>query len=161
MYLGLEKTLLLLSTNVEPVHQVEYISRDPIVPCAAGNSKSLAVASTSVPRNTKMAPILRRPGLQVHPNQSRVLVTLGTGATNFNAKKKKKNTDSPMQRARVCVRHSHIDSAVSVHALRAEKSAALLIFLYSSGAGAGGRPRPEKVSAEKTETKKHPSLFNW
>lgn len=62
----------------------------------------------------------------------------------------------------VCAAPTHTTSAVSVHALRAEKSAALLIFLYShGGVWGGGRSRPEKPSAEKTETKRHPSLFNW
>lgn len=39
----------------------------------------------------------------------------------------------------VCAAPTHTTSAVSVHALRAEKSAALLIFLYShGGVGEGG-----------------------
>lgn len=52
---------------------------------------------------------------------------------------------------------------VSVHALRAEKSAALLIFLYSHGGlgrnVGGGRPRPEKPSAEKNRDEKAPLPF--
>lgn len=66
--------------------------------------------------------------------------------------------------ARVCAWVTHIQPrAVSVHALRAEKSAALLIFLYSHGGlggnVGGGRPRPEKPSAEKNRDEKAPLPF--
>lgn len=66
--------------------------------------------------------------------------------------------------ARVCAWGAHTQArAVSVHALRAEKSAALLIFLYSHGGVrgkcGGGRPRPEKPSAEKNRDEKAPLPF--
>lgn len=67
------------------------------------------------------------------------------------------------QRLRVCVTHTHHNRAVSVHALRAEKSAAILIFLYSHEGARGGkgeaRPRPEKPSAEKNRDEKAPHPF--
>lgn len=68
--------------------------------------------------------------------------------------------------ARVCAWRAHTQPrAVSVHALRAEKSAALLIFLYSHGGlgrnvGVDARGLKNRL-LKKTETKRHPSLFNW
>lgn len=63
--------------------------------------------------------------------------------------------------ARLCGSRTH-RTLVSVHALRAEKSAALLIFLYSKRGGfeeAGVAPAAWKPSAEKTETKRRPSIL--
>lgn len=62
------------------------------------------------------------------------------------------------QRLRVCVRPTHTTTrAVSVHALRAEKSAAILIFLYSHGGARvvrGGSPAAWKTVCWKKPRRK-------
>lgn len=70
--------------------------------------------------------------LQVHPNQR--YVTLGRAAQQILMLKEKIMTTQCS--AAVCAWGTHTSAtAVSVHALRAEKSAALLIFLYSVEGG--------------------------
>lgn len=64
-----------------------------------------------------------------------------------------------MQRGRVCVGHTHIGTGRVGACFTRGKKCCVIDFSLQRRGGLGVRPRPEKVSAEKTETKSTPPFL--